>query len=125
MTIVVTLCGNAPLRLRFDHRRGSDAMSSLAVDRSPTVAMHDISRATAISTGTVKGYDSTSGRYQVEVESLGGEIVPMSLREEYMQVLESQPVQAPAPTVPIQPPPPLPGGRARGNRLDIPKLQKV
>lgn len=61
-------------------------------------------------TGTVKGYDSTSGRYQVEVESLGGEIVPMSLREEYMQVLESPAVQAPAPTVPIQPPPPLPGG---------------
>ena len=44
MTIVVTPCSDAPLRLRFDHRRGSDAMSSLAVDRSPTVAMHDVSR---------------------------------------------------------------------------------
>ena len=41
MTIVVTPFSDASLRLRFDHRRGSDAMSSLAVDRSPTVDMHD------------------------------------------------------------------------------------
>eukprot|EP00434_Breviolum_minutum_P019549 symbB.v1.2.017244.t1/scaffold1344.1/size124249/7 len=62
------------------------------------------------STGIVKSYDAGSQRYQVAVESVGGEVVPMSLREEYMEVIGNEPPQAPS--VPLQPPPPLSGGNS-------------
>jgi len=61
-------------------------------------------------TGIVKSYDAGSQRYQVAVESVGGEVVPMSLREEYMEVIGNEPPQAPS--VPLQPPPPLSGGNS-------------
>ncbi|CAK9088620.1 Sec14 cytosolic factor (Phosphatidylinositol/phosphatidyl-choline transfer protein) (PI/PC TP) (Sporulation-specific protein 20) [Durusdinium trenchii] len=61
--------------------------------------------------GTVRGFDAASGRYSVEVQTHAGEMVPMSLREEYMEV---QSREAQAPMTPAAPPPPLPGNSSQG-----------
>lgn len=59
--------------------------------------------------GTVRGFDAASGRYSVEVQTHAGEMVPMSLREEYMEVQSRE-----APMTPAAPPPPLPGNSSQG-----------
>eukprot|EP00931_Biecheleriopsis_adriatica_P107378 TRINITY_DN8171_c0_g4_i1.p1 TRINITY_DN8171_c0_g4~~TRINITY_DN8171_c0_g4_i1.p1 ORF type:complete len:953 (-),score=253.71 TRINITY_DN8171_c0_g4_i1:78-2936(-) len=61
--------------------------------------------------GTVRGYDAAAGRYQVDVEMLTGETVPMSLREEYMEVDGKAKGSSGGQGSSLHPaPPPLPGG---------------
>ncbi|CAE7771244.1 sec14 [Symbiodinium microadriaticum] len=64
-------------------------------------------------TGTVTGYDPQTSRYNVDVETPGGDIQMMSLREEYLQLSDKAAADG-GKAAPAAPPPQLPGGSSQG-----------